>query len=271
MKFYFSNKLNLRPKQYSVPLERGTFGHTLFEAAFTVIMNGGAIEEAMEACNELVSLELQNNPKGAMDNVSIYKHVMAFVQYVIDQPWKIVALEEFETFEIEPGIEFGYTPDLKIEWTEGIKRGSLSILDYKFTGKYWNDRQLATVQQMPKYMLYHNKTHEQKVRHCGVVMLNTRAGSNDTGTKLFLVKWLNINKEKLARIEHENSMLVRQLEPYLRMTPQEYLDTVAVRTVDEYECMSCPFADDLCPMMMEGRDIKHAIAANYEENDYGYN
>jgi hypothetical protein len=101
-------------------------------------------------------------------------------------------------------------------------------------------------------------------------MLNTRANSNDTGNKLFLLKWLPVSKTKLETIERENEILVKRLEPFFRMTPEEY-KAQAIHTTDEHACKTCWYADDICPMDMNGLDIKSTVEANYMVNDYGYN
>jgi hypothetical protein len=106
------------------------------------------------------------------------------------------------------------------------------------------------------------------MRHAGVVMLNTRAASNDRN--LFLVKWLPVSKQKLLTIERENEILARRIEPLMRMTPEEYKDQ-AIHTPDDYACKTCWFADDICPMEMNGQDATTTMKSNYLVNDYGYN
>lgn len=268
MKFYFSVKLNLRPKEWPEPIARGFFGHDLMKVAFTAILNGADYDEAVAAANAELEKKLQENPQAVVLS-NIYRNVLAFVGYYFTQPWETVHVEQNENWAINDDVTFGFTPDLVLRWTKGPKAGLPFVLDFKFTGQFWNDRQLNTVQQMPKYVIYLNKKYGFKIRHAGVVMLNTRAAQTDN-KNLFLVKWLPISKEKLKTIEHENEVWAKQIEPYMRMTPDEF-HLLAVRTPDDFACKTCWFADDLCPMDMNGQDITATAKANYEVNDYGYN
>lgn len=273
MKFYFDVKLNLKPKTWPDPVFKGLFGHDLMEEFFKCRLNGGSYEDAVATVTSLMGEKLKENSTSPvmLEASRLLKHVLAFGSYVDNQPWKVLDVEVNSNWAVEGEAEFGFTPDLVLEWTMGPKRGLPFVLDYKFTGQYWNDRQLNTVQQMPKYLIYYNKIHGTKMRHAGVVMLNTRAVAGATGNQLFLLKWLPISKEKLATIERENEKKVLELEPYFHMTPEQYKDEVAVRTTDELACKTCWYADDLCPMDLNGQDISKAIEANYIQNDYGYN
>jgi hypothetical protein len=272
IKFYFDVKLNLRPKTWPEPVEKGIFGHDLMEEYFKARLQGASYDEAAALTTAFLGDALTANPTNLilLQSASVLKHVLAFGAYVDNQPWKILDVENNQTWPVDEDADFGFTPDLILEWTEGTKRGVPFVLDYKFTGQYWNDRQINTVQQMLKYLIYYNKKNGTKMRHAGVVMLNTRANSNDTGNKLFLLKWLPVSKEKLANIERENEILVRRLEPYFHMTPEEY-KAQAVHTTDENACKTCWYADDVCPQDMNGQDITRTIEANYVVNDYGYN
>lgn len=270
--FYFSVKLSLRPKTWPEPVAKGLFGHDLLEEYFRARLQGMSYDEAAAHVTAYLGDKLAADPTNLilLDSSRLLKHVLAFGAYVDTQPWKVVDVERNHNWLIENDMEFGFTPDVIFEWTSGPNRGLPFVIDYKFTGQYWNDRQINNVQQMPKYLIYYNKIHGTKMRHAGIVMLNTRATANDTGNKLFLIKWLPISKPKLQNIERENEILVKRLEPYFHMTPEEFKEQ-AVHTTDEMACKMCWFADDICPMDMNGQDITRSIEANYEVNDYGYN
>ena len=263
-KFYYERVLQLRPKEYPEAMEIGTFGHKLMEEFFTVILNGGSYEDAAAATGQHLIAEI-NRP----ERTKIYRHVLAFGAYFLEQPWKLVALEEKGSHPVAPGREFGFTPDLILEWTMGPKRGQLAVMDFKFTGQYWNDKQINMFQQVPKYIAYKNDRDGTNIRMGGVVMLNTRATAKDSGTKLFLVKWVPITKKKLDVIRYENEILVERVAPFFKMPP-ENAERLVVRTVDHYQCKLCWFADDLCPMDLNGQDTSRVIERNYILNDYGY-
>lgn len=264
-RFYYERILELRPKEYPSAMEIGTFGHKLMEEFFTVLLEGGTYEDAAHATGQHLIAEI-NHP----ERTKIYRHVLAFGAYFLQQPWKLIAIEEKGNHPVAPGREFGFTPDLIIEFTQGPKRGQQAVMDYKFTGQYWNDRQLNTFQQIPKYIIYKNERDGTNIRTGGVVMLNTRAAENATGQQLFLIKWVPITKKKLETIKYENEILVERVAPFFAMPP-ENAERLVVRTVDHYNCKMCWFADDLCPMDMDGRDTSRVIERNYIKNDYGYN
>ena len=195
-------------------------------------------------------------------SMMVYRHVIAFGAYAFQQKWKIVYSEvnSVEPTGIED-VEFAYTPDILAEFTEGPHRGYQFMLDFKFTGQYWNDREIAMYQQLPKYMIYHNKSAEKKIRHAALVMLNTRAAQTATGTNLFKVSWLPITREKLAKIEEENEALAIQIKFAVD-------NDLYPRTADAYTCKMCDFADDICPAELNGRDITKMLERNYERNTY---
>lgn len=272
MKFYFDVKLNLRPKKWPDPVTKGILGHDMMEEYFKARLAGATYDEAAAVVTAWLGDQITANPTDIvlLEGSRLLRHVLAFGAYVDGQPWRVLEVENNETAIIDGDKEFGYTPDLVLEWISGPRRGLPFVLDYKFTGQYWNERQLATVQQMPKYLIYYNKKNGTKMRHAGIVMLNTRAAADAKGNQLFLLKWLNISKTKLENIERENEILVKRLEPFFKMDADEY-KAQAVRTTDENACKMCWYADDICPMDLNGQDIKSTIKANYEINDYGYN
>lgn len=268
-RWYYERYLGIRPKEYPEPMEVGSFGHLLMEDIFTEVLNGADYDKAIKAANPRLKDLLTDPSESSLAKSKVYKNVLAFVAYYFEQPWKVVGIEEKSTHPVSLGLEFGYTPDLRLEWTMGPKRGQQFILDYKFTGQYWNDREINLFQQVPKYIAYKNKIDGLNIRDGAVVLLNTRATSSDTGNKLFLVKWVPLNKVKLETIMRENEIMMERIKPYYTATP-EHVRNMVVRTVNTQVCKLCFFADDLCPMEFEGKDVTRVMAYNYEKNEYGY-
>lgn len=263
-KFYYSRVLELIPLELPMPMQIGTFGHTMMEEFFKVILAGGSYEDASLSAGQCL-IDVIDNPMMG----KVYRHVLAFGAYFLNQPWKVVALEEKGSFPVTDDLEFGFTPDLIIEFTEGPLKGQQAVLDYKFTGQYWNDRELNMSQQIPKYIIYKNERDGTKIHRGAVVMLNTRAGVDKTGNDLFIIKWLPITKAKLATIKHENEVMMKRIEPYFSAELGD-VEQEVIRTVNKNTCKMCWFADDLCPMDLNGQDTKRVIARNYKKNDYGY-
>lgn len=267
-RFYYAQILKLRPKTYPGALKRGLDGHELFEAFFNKALEGGSYEECVEATNEIIERFVSD---GALDSMGIYRHVLAFGAKFFEMPWKVVSVEvnyirknvTYEPFFGER-LDFAFTPDLIAEWTEGPKRGQQFMLDFKFTGQYWNEGEIAVYQQVPKYIRQYNKMHGTNIFSGAVVQLNTRASNTATGQQLYRISWLKITTQKLDRIEAENLRLMQDIATAkLTYSPKAY-----VRTVDTYQCKMCFFAGDLCPMELEGRDPKRVIERNYVVNTY---
>lgn len=262
-RFYFEHILKLKPKSYPEAMEKGLFGHEMMEAFFKRMMEGGSYEECVEAISPLLTEKVMFT-----DKVSVYRHVLAFGAWVFSQPWRPVQVEESclvpVDSELIDELEFAFTIDIIFEWTMGPKKGRKFALDFKFTGQYWSERELAVAQQLPKYMIYTNKMGVHKISNIGLVMLNTRAAAGASGTGLFQLKWLQAPKIKLETIERENARLMDAVAfAKINWEPEDYL-----RTVDTFQCKMCIFADDLCPADLEGRETRRYIERNYELNTY---
>jgi len=258
-RFYYEHILKLKPIKFPDAVDGGIFGHGLFEHFFKAMQQGVNYDEAVTALNPVIEANLHNT-----ELLKLYRHVLAFGAYAYQQEWKVASAEESVLFEVEEGLEFAYTPDLIVEWTAGLKRGTRAALDFKFTGQYWTPKELGVFQQLPKYMVYQNKINDVKIAHCGVVMLNTRASANAVGTDLFKIGWVPLSKKKLQRIELENETMMRRVK-YVK---ENYKEPDYMRTVNTFTCKLCWFAEKLCPMQLEGRDVSRVLKHSYEHNKY---
>lgn len=257
-RFYFEHNDTLRPNEFPINVERGIFGHEMFEAFFKAMQEGMSYEDCVTAVNPVL-LTGMSDP----ELLKAYRLVIAFGAWIFNQDFKVIECEVNRTYPVGDDV-FGYTPDLILEWTKGPKRGRRVIVDFKFTGQYWNDYELDAFQQLPKYMIYYNKDRtENKVTNCAVAMLNTRASQDARGDKLFLFKWLNITKKKLQEIERENEIMVRRVR-HVKDTykPEDYM-----RTVNTYACKMCFFAKP-CTMELLGHDNTKVLELMYKPNKY---
>jgi hypothetical protein len=230
---------------------------------------------------------LESGDPDTAEMMKVYRHVITFIQFTQTDAinWKPVALEDRGMWNLDRNMDmtkdqlkvtpfdedlvFGYTPDLVIEFTHGLYKGQQAVLDYKFLGQYMSEVAINMAQQIPKYIIYRNKTHpEHKIRRGAFVQLNTRATPTDTGHRLFLIKWVEPNKHRLARIEYENEQLIKRVAAAHEKEPQEFL-----RTVNKDVCDRCFFASDLCPAEFDGKPaevVQKIIDREYIPNDYGY-
>lgn len=279
--FYYSRVLGLRPKELSVWLKRGLFGHDCMEVGFQTIIDGGTADDASQVIAEgpLKTLMESGDPETA-EMMKVYRHVITFITFTqtADINWRPVALEDRGMWSLtkqrdvpkdavtDEELVFGYTPDIVIEFTHGLYKGQQAVLDYKFIGQYMSEVAINMAQQIPKYIIYRNKTHEDhKIRRGAFVQLNTRATADATGHKLFLIKWVEPNKHRLARIEYENEELIKRVAVARGNTPERFL-----RTVNKDVCDRCFFGKDLCPTEFDGKPIDKIIQREYVKNEYGY-
>lgn len=264
-RFYWAHVRKLKPAEFPAAMAKGIAGHDMFKAIFRAMMEKKSYEECVAAVNPLVE-ELINRD---VELVKVYRHVLAFVARAYAEEWEIISCEDNyylpESTPDDEDLIFAFTPDVVFRWTKGTKRGSYFMLDFKFTGQAWNEREMEMYQQLPKYMLKWNRLHpDKKIFYIGVVNLLTRAAQDATGDKLFLIKWVPWTKEKLARIEQDNNTLMRRVKIAKELWgPDDF-----VRTPNSHECKMCWFADDLCPADLNKKPIESIIERNYSVNTY---
>lgn len=285
--FYYSRIMNIRLQEMPVFIQRGSFGHKCAEVGFEIMMNGGSAQEASQAAAGVLNDMMNSGNPLAGDIIGVYRHVTAFFYFVEQQaPWRPVATEDRGMWNIsrneampsdnddwqdspEYALDriFGYTPDLVVEFTKGAFRGQYGVLDYKFLSNYMKEIALEMSQQIPKYIIYRQKQHsDTSIRHGAFVQFNTRATPQDSGSKLFLVKWLDdsMTKAKMSQVEYENEIWVDRIADIREDLNYEYL-----RTVNKDVCERCFFAE-VCKAEFNGKPVDRILEQRYMENDYGY-
>lgn len=257
-RFYFAHVLKLRPHELTAPMEKGLTGHNMMQLFFEKMIQGGSYEECVQAIEPMLTEDIIFT-----DRVSIYRHVLAFGAYVFAQPWRPVQVEEPQLATVDSDLQFAFTPDLIMEWTKGPKKGRKFGIDFKFTGQYWNERELNMYQQGPKYVIYTNELGVHKLSNFALIELYTRAAKGAVGQGLFRVKWIKLDKAKLDNIKSENELLMHRVAQARLDENYQYL-----RTVDSHQCKMCWFGDDLCPADLEGRPTHRIIERSYIHNTY---
>jgi len=277
---------NLTPKELPVYIQRGSFGHDCAERGINTLIAGGSIDDAIKSSyTALEELMDSNNPLTG-EIMGVFKHVQAFLYYIVnDASFRPVATEAKGMWNMTQNMAmpvddkswqesdayaedriFGYTPDLIIEFTKGLYKGQLGVLDYKFLSQYMKEIALEMAQQIPKYMIYRSKQFpSQRIRHGAYIQFNTRAAIGASGHQLFLVKWLDnsITKGRLEQVEFENELLVEKVA-----TATEN-KTYFLRTVDQAVCERCWFAE-ICNIEFNGKSAEKVIERGFKQNDYGY-
>lgn len=262
--FFYSHGLGIQPKELSLSLEIGIFGHRLQKTFWKAILAGKTYAEAVTELNEIV-LESVERP----EVTKILRNAVAFIDWAYhEQGWRPLEVETVHFYRMTEDIDFGMTPDVVFQFTKGVNKNRQFVVDFKHVAQYWNENQMVGYQQVPKYIRFLNE-HEKKYRISmgAVVMLNTRAaqGSNKN---LFTVKWVNFNKAKMDRITVENYRLAHRIYE-LKSMPIPEMDLAVNRTVNHYTCKLCNFAD-VCNLDFLGKDSSKLMAVAYEQNEYSY-
>lgn len=263
MRFFFAQVRKLRLKKMPVPLQRGLDGHEMFEAGFKAYQAGGDFQ----ACSDAIEpIAMRLTAEGNYESLKAYRFVLAVIALAFQEEWEIIDCEKHESYPINDEDDYVYTPDLVIRYTTGIHRGSLCMLDFKFAAQPWTEAEINVYQQVPKYIRYWNKTHDEQIKHGRLVFLITGAPQGATGGKLYQIKPIPLEKAKLDRIEFENEILVKRTANLRRTNGDD--PTNYTRTVNTFQCKRCFFKDDLCPISLKGKDIEKYVAVKYEINDY---
>lgn len=255
MRFYFEYILKITPVAKPEALQRGIDGHMMMEVALKAKAEGKTYEEAIAAIEPLL-LELMKDDSPALH---VYRHVLAFLDEVYREEWEPVFVEEDFMFELEPELWFLIKPDVIFRWTKGPRKGQLFMLDFKFTGQYWTELQLAVDKQLVKYAHYVSLIIGEKIRHIGLVMLNTRAKTGATGKNLYLMKWLPNSPKKMLRVANDTITLANRVQD----AKENWVMEEYTYSNDTFGCKMCPFGEDICPMSMMGQPIERTVAALY--------
>lgn len=274
---YLSYGEEIRRKDLGEALNRGLFGHDIFEIYFKARLEGKSHEEANQEMYAFMipkTLEIQNP-----NITNVHRQIQAAIEWFNDLGYVPVEVEEVKKYEI-PGVfehpiygkyrlVFCLTPDVILRGTKkDYDKDELIVTDYKFTGQFWNPEKIRLYQQIPKYIKFLNDFDNYGIKRGLLMQLNTRLNASDKA-QLFVPKWISPTNVALDRFYQENLVLMKKFAERKLQSLQEWKDT-ATRTINTNDCAWCPFSADLCPQLLEGRNVETTLKAFYEHNDYGY-
>jgi hypothetical protein len=263
-RFFFAQVRKLRPKQMPTNMQRGLDGHEMFEAAFKKYMEGADFEECSAAVEPIAA---KLTAQGNYESLKAYRYVLALVARAFQEEWEIISVEEHQSYPITSEDNYVYTPDLVFRHTQGVKRGSLAMVDWKFAAQPWTENEINVYQQVPKYIRYWNLTYpDLQIKHGYLIFLITSAAQGATGERLYQIRPIPLDRAKLDRIQFENETLVKRTAELRRANGDD--QTNYMRTVNTFSCKRCFFAGDLCPISLKGKDIEKHVKVKYEINDY---
>lgn len=261
MRAFFSYKLALQPVESNVAISMGVLGHSLMELYFQAIIEGQTRSEATAIITEKAFTSLTNQ----FDVNKTLSLATNMISWIEDHHWTPVAAEQTFKIDLPNGHTFAMTVDGIFRRESGIKKGSLVLVDYKFTGQYWTDNEVNVAQQVTKYAAYLNKYKFYNIKDVAYMMANTRSNLKDPD-KMLKIKWAPYSEERANRIIEENEKLMdRYAQFYNNVTMK-----TALHAVKPYVCKICPFAKDICPMDLDGKSLDRTIEINYEPNEYSY-
>lgn len=247
----------LQPKGTSIALDRGNAGHLIFEVFFTQLKAGVPTEQAKQTA--LMNPELMQSY-----SMVAVGEAMGYCVFWIDNiwptlGWKIVSVEEKFQIEVESGLIYPLKADLIVDI-----RGSLVLVDHKFTYDAYGDTVIRLLPQMPRYA--------GALRKLGIPIeygiynfIRTRTLKDPAAR--FVQKEVKFNNH---RIKQSILELIQEMQDIKRFedTPVE-LRRIPIRTANKMNCDHCGFAE-LCAAELEGKDTKLMRELDFTENTYGY-
>lgn len=272
LRAYYAHGMEIRRKDLGEPLERGIYGHKLFEKYWLARLDGLVHTDALQRVFEFHIPESLRIARPAV--TSVLAQVQAALDWFNSEGIVPVEVETVKKYPIEGlfirgrQVVFCLTPDLVAMATKGQHKGQLIVVDYKFAGQYWSKKAIDNFQQIDKYTLFLNKFENYGVRRGLLLQVNTRSNAS-ASAQVFLPKWLYPTKKKMDQIWHENLILLKRYGEKKALELEEW-KSISPRVLNPKTCDFCPFSEDLCPQEFEGRPVATTLKAHYRKNDYGY-
>lgn len=160
LQHYYMYGLGLGPRNVSMPLYRGSVGHSALEAYYKCLMDGNS---AADATSESKKVLLQETSRLAIEEpwaddkltevCQLQDRLKHYSTVYPVEPFRVLAVEKTFTAEFTPSIQFGLILDLLVEMTTGRRKGELGIIDHKFAFNWKTTDELLLDAQLPKYKI----------------------------------------------------------------------------------------------------------------------
>jgi CRISPR/Cas system-associated exonuclease Cas4 (RecB family) len=264
---YYAHGEKLQKKVLSESLRRGLDGHSNMEYFFKHLTNSNSWDSSMrELQGHMTQAMLTADEDGAKEVTKLMGLIVGFLNYYKQEilSWELVAVEEEYQVEAEPGVKFGFKPDLLIK-----VGGYIEPVDWKFTYDFYQPAVQAILPQLPKYMW--------ALREMGYPVRRGRYGflryrslkNNPPPSARFRIDSVPFNKVRDKRTYDEWIDTCYEINTLKRMNNLIVWEKEVKRVANALVCKSCSFKE-LCGADLVGVGGDNIRREMYVPNTYGY-
>lgn len=273
---YYRFRLDVEPRWNLLnrALKRGIVGHECLEEYYTVLKNGGTVEEASKASldklNERIKYQIELDPydSKAIDDLKHLKGLLMMYPGVYrKEPFEILEVESIHKVKVNNSTEYALRLDLLVQFTTGAFIGDLALIDHKFLYNFKTNAELAMDAQLVKYN-HTLRSKGFKVTKGYFNQVRTRSLKNPMPTDLFRRVMVQPTHIETERVWTEQAVTAERIAEYKALSKEDH-SAVAVRNLNPMICRSC-FFQTLCKAEMGGDSIKNLLVVDFQKNTYGY-
>lgn len=272
---YMAFGLGLQRNNHSKPLRIGNLGHAVLELYYQLLEAGNGRRDAFRGAFELLSDDNAERVYGADVVASVgllfTKYVQAYADELTD--FEVALVEESRKIQLEPGIEFKFTPDLLVKLTTDIDvhlvtgafvtlpADSYVLMDHKFTARPFGPNEALMNAQLPKYM-YALRALGFNVSAACFNQINYSESARIPFSRV----WISPDSARIQGFVNEFLKAARRIATNRALPVAEYKER-AERSFSKMHCHMCPFRLP-CSIDLNGGDISRILATDYVENTY---
>ena len=268
-KYFNSYILNIETKKKSKALAIGIISHDALAAFYRVRKEGGSVEEARKASDELLIDYLNNKASEfGLDRILMVKRVIAAYHdyYGEDANWEILAVEEAFFLGLVEGIDMPMRLDLLVREKSTDK---VRLVDSKLTYNFYQPIQETLNPQFPKYIA----TLENKGIRVDSVMTNQlryreMKPESMYPENLFKRTYPVVTRDKIQKTLSMHLTSARQAQVFHSL-PRAAQEQAATMLLKPAVCKYCSFAD-LCEAQLDGIDTSVFVPSRFKDRDYNY-
>jgi hypothetical protein len=259
----------IQKKVISDSLRRGIDGHYLMEVFFKAYAATGSWEAGLQA----LASEYQNNIANIRDDeklgeiIKLHGLVVGFLDYYRSRivEWDIQFVEHEFQVEAEPGVKFGFRPDLVIKLG-----GYYQPIDWKFTQDFYTPSSMALLPQLPKYM-WALREMDMPVKQGQYGFIRYRSMKNNEPSNLYRLGMPPVlfNRERDKRTYDEWIEVAYEINTLKEMHNLKVWEKESKRVGNNLVCRSCSFKE-LCAAELSGGTGDNIRREMYEPSTYGY-
>ncbi len=275
-KHLFSFGYSKESKHPSDSLTTGILGHEVLAEIYRAIKGGASVKEAEQDGMRLLT-EILISGKYSAETVSKVQILISryMAQDTLATGTRILEVERDFYLPINDDYWYGMRLDLLVEPLVGRLKGSVLLIDHKFTYDFYQPDNLLLNPQMPKYVgtVRYNG---YPVHEAYLNMFRTRFPSHLISKKsnddLFKRMPVGLQEMNQARIRNALKTQMTASERILerRKLPLDLWQEEALPVQNNMICRSCPFKNP-CIMMEADVPAEKALGGEYQSRSYGYN